>query len=395
MDYSKVGTKLFNAVVKNELAVGRNIGNNSVPVRLSQNVLKNCDSILTSSSGSVYRIVEGQPLNRSASLLDSLGNLTHRFQGLYRYMSNSNPAKAEEYFNKLKMGGLYKTFKEHGTDGLYTYFLNQKAAGASNDSLTKLSNLLKQEWKNNGIETPGVDIWLKGIINKNDFTFLPWKQRGFQLPKESTFPVYTPEARKITESYKSSHRIDSRIPDGFRDGGRSLSFDKNGNIDDYFQAPYREILFVDRKSDKGLNPIIDNFKSILKRNPFLSEEEKVKSLYVYVNELFGAKAPQNFDWNFASVPTKIGSIVASGSGCCRHKSLIAKVLADEIGMNMSIVRGKINSRPDHYGNHIWNEVRLGNGKKYIFDGAQGKLFDTKSANPFMDKYYDTNKIKMY
>jgi hypothetical protein len=294
------------------------------------------------------------------------------------------------------MINLYNSYKKYGLDGVYTFFLNKQAAGTNMETFQKVEKALEREYKKCGINNnPNIEINLKKIIHQGDIEFLPWIQDGFEVPKAIKLPSYNNKAKTITEKYLSDHRIDEQIPNGYRDGGRDIHFKQNGEIDYDFRLPYREILVVDRNSDEILNKTIDGFKTILKRHPNLTPEEKIKTLYTYVYNLFQAKAPTNALERFPEAPISIGSVIESGVGCCRHMSLVAKLIGDEIGMNISLVRGKIGDSFFDLTNHAWNEVKLSNGQKYLLDVAQRKLVKFSADEDFIKKYYDINKNEMY
>lgn len=395
-DYSKIGYRLVQSADKSEQRLGRKLQNTNQVIQVTPRMLNDCDSVIVQNREKVIKLCSDKPLNNAVKQLNYFGDLAHKFQGLFLYKTKTETIeKAEQYFKSINMINLYNSYRDYGMDGVYTFLLNKQAAGTSMQTFSKVEKALEREYKSLGIDMPDYEVILKGLIHQGDMAFLPWKHKGFSVPKTTELPAYTLEAKSVTEHYLSKHRIDGKIPNGFRDGGRSLYFDKNGNIDDSFIAPYREILVVDKNADTGLKMTIDGFKSILSRQPNLTQQEKLKTLYTYVLNLFKAKAPQGATDMFPSEPIKIGSIIGSGAGCCRHMALVAKLLGDEIGIHVSLVRGKINTRSGHLGNHIWNEVSLPNGEKYLLDVAQRKLIKFNSGDDFMNRYYDVNKNKMY
>lgn len=396
VDYSKIGYRLIQSADKSEQRLGRRLGATNQVIQVTPRMLNDCDSVIIQNRENVIKYCSDKPLDTAVKGLNYFGDLAHKFQGLFLYKNKTESMEnAEKYFKSINMTNLYNSYRDYGLDGVYTFLLNKQAAGTPMDVFAKVEKALAREYKSLGIDMPDYEIILKSIIHQGDMAFLPWKQKGFVVPTPTSLKPYTVDSKNVTEHYLSKHRVDTKVPDGFRDGGRSLYFDNKGNIDASFIKPYREILVVDKNNDIGLIKTIEGFKKILSRQPKLTQEEKLKALYTYVYNLFRADAPKGATDMFPNQPIKIGSIIGSGAGCCRHMALVAKLIGDEVGINVSLVRGKIQSHSGHLGNHIWNEVRLPNGEKYLLDVAQHKLIKFNASDDFINRYFDVNKNKMY
>ena len=91
---------------------------------------------------------------------------------------------------------------------------------------------------------------------------------------------------------------------------------------------------------------------------------------------------------------KLGQTVKCGAGVCRHKSLLAKVLGDETGLNVSLIRGRYNIDGDLCG-HMWNEIKIGDNS-YLLDIMQNRLIKLNSKSEFLKKYHDSRlREQMY
>ena len=264
-----------------------------------------------------------------------------------------------------------------------------------------LENLLKkyQEKGEQGVQeslinaiaenNPSKDI---NVLSRIDNASIPRSNVG-NMPKTSTLGAYSNEAKNTTVEYNRTHTLSSKIPDGYRDAGRQTMFDEKGLP---IGAPSREVLLVDRQNDPVLRNTIDSFKKVLQNNPTLSETEKAKTLFAFVNKLFQGKTGSErvtLTNNFSKTPMQIGDVIDAGVGVCRHKSLTAKILADEAGLNMTMRRGEVGAigKTDP---HIWNEVTL-EGKKYLFDVEQNKFIDLSSGHKDLAEYYSLSLRNLY
>lgn len=395
MDYSKVGSNLYYTVIANANDRGIKLKDATVPVTLSSKTLSQCDTILIKNEDSFRKSFDAKPLNVVVNNLNGFGELAHKFQIIQAFVSHTQSKEsAEKLFADLKIGALMRAYQSAGIEGVYTLLLNKAAAGTPAEAFNRLNKILVAESKKLGVDIGASEIWTKGIVKKQDFDFLRWKKSGFISPSKADMTTFSRDSYAATNKYFKTGRLDEKIPDGFRDGGRYVEFQTNGKIAPV-SYPNREIIYVDRRNDKVLNDSINHLKTIFARNPRMSEFEKIQTLYCYVCEIFSEPNGVQHAADFASVPMKLGDIMSSGAGVCRHMSIAAKVLADELGIKMSLVRGRHKGSNGYLGAHIWNEVELSNGKCYLFDAAQCKLVNLSSNDDVLNKYYTDSKVKMY
>ena len=204
------------------------------------------------------------------------------------------------------------------------------------------------------------------------------------------YTVQTEEGRKISQAYKQSGVLyyDKKIPNGFRDGGHGAIIDSNGKVIN----STREIITVDRELDHYLTKAINYAKNATKD---MNEEQKVKFIYQMVLDISGnaAKGTKKSDIlakEFQNQEVLLGDVFAKGAACCRHKALMFKILAEEVGLKAKMIRG-VSADAFGEGGHVWNEIKLSNGKKLVIDTQNSHLIDldapTKADKAVLKKYY--------
>jgi hypothetical protein len=175
---------------------------------------------------------------------------------------------------------------------------------------------------------------------------------------------------------------DLTIGDGYLDGGHGMTIHSDGTV-----TASREILTVDRKADAELQKHLAYARSDeLKK---LNDLDRATRLARYVAELYtpseGRKALDEktkvLETTYRNKCVLIGDVVGitKGAGVCRHRSLMYKLLAEEAGLKVSLVRGLYGSDPAKAGYHAWNELFLEGGKMVIVD----------TTNPQPDFHFPT------
>jgi hypothetical protein len=70
---------------------------------------------------------------------------------------------------------------------------------------------------------------------------------------------------------------------------------------------------------------------------------------------------------YANEGVLIGDVTRlCGAGVCRHRALLFKILADEAGLDVALVRGNFGDA-QHREGHAWNELHLKDGRRYLVD----------------------------
>ncbi len=160
--------------------------------------------------------------------------------------------------------------------------------------------------------------------------------------------------------YLNNHIIQGPVKDGFKDGGKSTSFDAQGNAIN----PTREVIVVDRTQDQQLQRLITQAQEI---------KDKYGSGYRAVFEIsklvyLRMESPHLLQ-NDEQLVRKGGEVLIGDieSGVCRHRSLLFQTLASEIGIDSKQIRGMIATKGIvDQGAHAWNEVQM-NGNTYVID----------------------------
>lgn len=198
--------------------------------------------------------------------------------------------------------------------------------------------------------------------------------------------------RKVSLDYLKKGFLDfaDRIPNGFVDGGRKMTYEKNAKGEYQPVSANREVIVVDRENDLQLNKIIEDSKRWLSN--FKTQKQKIASLAMFVSNHFGGSRNPKIEENTEeeinltmkrrrSQKIRLGEI---SNGVCRHRAILFKLLADENGIRSRLVRGSFYKKG--YG-HAWNVVMLDDGNFYVVDVMQdpATLYsqDSPAANIYM------------
>ena len=184
---------------------------------------------------------------------------------------------------------------------------------------------------------------------------------------------------EASNKYVQNHRIsmNEKIVDGFRDGGRDVRFDKWGKA----ISANREVVTVDFACDKYLQKIIEHTKTSTQG---MNEKQKAKFIYDLIIDLGGDVAKAERRSNelakaYQGQEILLGKVFEKEASCCRHKSLLFKILADEVGLKTTMVRGNMLDFGG-IGGHAWNEVVFSNGKKFIYDTQNANIANISKGN---------------
>lgn len=201
---------------------------------------------------------------------------------------------------------------------------------------------------------------------------------------------------EASNSYIKSNVVSEseKIVDGFRDGGRYAQYDKWGKA---INAS-REVVTVDLACDKYLQNVINYAK---KSTQGMNEKQKAKFIYNLIIDMGGdvvqaEKRCKELEKLARGQEVLLGKIFEKEATVCRHKSLMFKILADELGLQASMVRGNF-SDMFGVGGHAWNEVIFSNGKKFIFDTQNSTVINISKGQVGKKaaQYLDINDCPMY
>ena len=199
--------------------------------------------------------------------------------------------------------------------------------------------------------------------------------------------------------FNQTHKVPAgeKVLDGYKDGGRGLKFDSDGNP---INAPTREIIVVNRQKDKNLQEMISDIK---KKTAKMSDKEKAAFLqkYIYAKTGKGNVAEKNCNaWDELNIGREVllGDIITNKPpvAVCRHRSLLYKILGDEIGLKVELQRGNFINEWGG-GGHAWNTVRFDDGTSAIFDAMHNKTSNTTPGHvdDYAKYYFTVKKQPLY
>ncbi|MCA9013822.1 MAG: hypothetical protein KDA77_00700, partial [Planctomycetaceae bacterium] len=193
-------------------------------------------------------------------------------------------------------------------------------------------------------------------------------------------------------AYHSRHYVppSMKIVDGYVDGGRGMQLDDAGHA-----RSGRELLIVDRDRDETLNDYLK-----FARSEELKELEPTKrarrlAQYIDGNTTFEKNnratmaAVMLLTREYANEGVLIGDVSRlCGAGVCRHRALLFKILADEAGLDVALVRGNYGDAQRKEG-HAWNELHLKDGKRILVDVMQRRFEPLTSEGSEISRRYLT------
>lgn len=186
-----------------------------------------------------------------------------------------------------------------------------------------------------------------------------------RLLAEGQGPTVLPGEEAIAQRWLFAHenRLVGWVWDGFADGGRDLQLDSSG----WPQQARREILVVDRLGDFTLRKHLA-FARELMAKPSI---ERVDELVRFVQDQLGGPVHRIEGRVALACASRAGQVVhigeaarALGGGVARHRALLFHILAEEAGLQPTLVRGFAGITVDAA--HAWCEMELG-GQQVLVD----------------------------
>ncbi|EKD47821.1 MAG: hypothetical protein ACD_65C00273G0003 [uncultured bacterium] len=188
--------------------------------------------------------------------------------------------------------------------------------------------------------------------------------------------------------------FDEQIPNGFYDGGHKMQFaiDSDGRLE--CESSDRELIFVDAIRDTCLQSKVEGARKFIESAP--TTQAKIQMLAMFVSNALGGSQMvadgygdivQLTEANIQRCKisrANVDDVVLLGylnHGVCRHRAILFKYLADRLGIQSRLVRGK--QARDQW--HCWNVVEL-DGKNYIVDVMQQPWKLIEEGSPEVDIY---------
>ncbi|QDT45860.1 hypothetical protein Pan241w_59880 [Gimesia alba] len=228
--------------------------------------------------------------------------------------------------------------------------------------------------------------------------FLDLELRGYQDEKELR-PTLTPQAKPATVAYHSRHYVAPKLKiiDGYVDGGRGMQLNDQGQA-----RSRRELLIVDRSRDASLRKHLEFAKSDEIKS--LEPVKRAFRLAKYIDQSMTLEKDNRYTMAAVVLLTKeyanegvlIGDVTRiCGAGVCRHRALLFKILADEAGLDVALVRGNFGDAERREG-HAWNELHLKDGRRFVVDVMHRRMIPiTVEANVATRRYLTVENKPWY
>lgn len=216
-----------------------------------------------------------------------------------------------------------------------------------------------------GQNTLAVEVHQFNVVS-SDLVF-DVQLKGYRDGEEPRFVKLDSAAREVTETYREKHYLspDCKIPNGYVDGGRESVLVASEHV-----KSIREIIVVDRARDSDLQKHLAFARSKEIGDSPLRRRAQLLARYVDAQ----CSPPEGRNASLAKLALVESEYQgrelllgqSAGTGVCRHRALLFKVLGDEAGLNVTLVRGNYGTAKNAAG-HVWNELILPDGKKLIVD----------------------------
>ena len=194
--------------------------------------------------------------------------------------------------------------------------------------------------------------------------------------------------REAVLAYRLKNYVppEMKIGDGYADGGRGMKMHGDGRV-----SSSREVIAVDRTRDAELRKQLEFARSaeVMKLTPLDRATRLARHVAWLMTPKEGYRALEAktdvLDRGHRNREVLLGDVtkITGGAGVCRHRSLLFKLMADEAGLKVSLVRGRYGRDPSKLGAHAWNELRLDDGRVLIVD----------VTNPLPDFHFPDDKSK--
>lgn len=180
---------------------------------------------------------------------------------------------------------------------------------------------------------------------------------------------------------------DKKLAYGFYDAGSNAKFSLIGN----FQSNNREVITLEAPD---MDPTLEQTRKLFRSidNPNASIEERTRKLTEFVANTFTGRDQRDVwirmkelvDGDPTGLKIKLGEFIEMKSGVCRHRTMLMKFLADDVGLPMAMLRGKIDYN-NSLGRHAWNHVTTEDGRVLIADASFNRVVGMQSRDA--ESYY--------
>jgi hypothetical protein len=227
-----------------------------------------------------------------------------------------------------------------------------------------------------------------------------------KAPEKAAPSAATPrigaKGREAVLAYRLKNYVppEIKIGDGYVDGGRRMHMHGDGRV-----SSSREVITVDRTRDAELRKQLDFARSpeVMKLNPLDRATRLARHVAWLMTPPDGYKHLEDktkvLDTEYRNKEVLLGDVpkITGGAGVCRHRSLLFKLLADESGLNVALVRGYHGRDPNKLGAHAWNELKLDDGRVLIVDvtNPQPDFYFPDDKSKQAERYYNEGRQRLY
>ncbi|HEY9786735.1 MAG TPA: FHA domain-containing protein, partial [Candidatus Obscuribacterales bacterium] len=187
-------------------------------------------------------------------------------------------------------------------------------------------------------------------------------------------------AVRTSNRFRWTGEISEPLPDGFQIVGGRGRINADGSIDDALQPG----LVIDRQNDRVLAGILAEARKKFDTPEYRHNPEKLaRDLTDYVNQKMTPRGWDNdtvsqayghFRQKNAGKRVYLGEYIEQaqngvGGGVGPHQAALLKVLADDLGLEATLVKGHYGAGPAEAGaatNHMWTEIKV-NGERKVYD----------------------------
>lgn len=223
-----------------------------------------------------------------------------------------------------------------------------------------------------------------------------------KVAPSTAVPRIGEKGREAVLAYRLKNYVppETRIGDGYVDGGRGMHMHGDGRV-----SSSREVITVDRTRDAELRKHLEFARSseVMTLNPLDRATRLARHVAWLMTPPDGYKhleaKTEVLEKEHRNKEVLIGDVpkITGGAGVCRHRSLLFKLLADEAGLKVSLVRGRHGRDPSKLGPHAWNELRLDDGRVLIVDvtNPQPDFHFPDDKSKQAERYYDLSRKPLY
>lgn len=91
--------------------------------------------------------------------------------------------------------------------------------------------------------------------------------------------------------------------------------------------------------------------------------------------LYEKSGSHNALYDEFGIKVPLGNTLDAGAGVCRHRSMTAKVLFDEMNIKASLHSGSVRCDTGNSSGHMWNRIKMPSQREYLYDAMHNKIMN--------------------